>query len=181
MSLTDGADQGIIAPTVISGVVSNVPNNEFRVVIDNTSANKLDYYLQKTTKIESASCKTARNTKITATVTNTLTSTRGLSDYVMGRADLKLPHGANGRNGFTVLIYGPTGATSQYIDRSDPKGDVADLETERGRPIVYFRVDLAMGASETFTVIFVGGTGPVTYVKQPLVLPEKVTIRDSCA
>ncbi len=87
-SLADPGDQAAIAPTLVSGVVSSAPNNEFRVVVVNTSGNKLDYYLTKETKIQSLSCKVPI-TRVTETITNTLTSSKGLPDYVVGRLDLK--------------------------------------------------------------------------------------------
>ena len=180
LSLSDAADQDVIAPTLVSGVVSETPDNEYRVVIVNTSGNKLDYYLTKVTKIESLSCKVPRTTRVTETVTNTLVSAKGLPDYVIGRLDLHLLHGANGRDGFIVMIYGPSGAEAQTVLRSDPNQAGPELATERTRPIALFRTDMAPRASETFTVEFSGGVGPITYVKQPLVNPEKLTIRDSC-
>ena len=179
-SLASPEDQAVIAPTVVSGVISTAPNKEFRVVIVNTSGNKLDYYLTKVTKIRSLSCKVPAETEVTATITYTLTSSKGLPDYVVGRLDLKLPHGANGRDGFTVMIYGPTGAQADTILRSDPKQEGAGVMTERGRPIAIFPTDMAPRASETFTVDFSGGSGPITYVKQPLVNPEKLSIVDKC-
>ena len=179
LSLSDAGDQAVIAPTLVSGVVSEAPNNEYRVVIVNTSGNKLDYYLTKQTKIQSVSCKVP-TTLVTETITNTLTTTNGLPDYVVGRLDLNLPHGANGRDGFSVLIYGPTGAQVENALRSDPSQATPDLPTERGHPIALFHVDLAPKTSETFTVLFSGGTGSISYVKQPLVNPENLLIQDSC-
>ena len=179
MSLSDTNDQSVIAPTLISGFVSQAPNNEFRVVIINTSGNKLDYYLTKETKIQSVSCKVP-TTRVTETITNTLATPKGLPDYVVGRLDLKLPHGANGRDGFSVLIYGPTGAQVENALRTDSNQATPDLPTERGHPIALFHVDLAPKTSETYTVIFSGGTGPISYVKQPLVNPEKLVLQDSC-
>jgi len=181
MSLSDPGDQSVIAPTAISGVLSNSVNNEYRVVLINTSGNKLDYYLRKVIKIESVSCKRPVTTQITATITNTLTNTNGLPDYVVGRLDLHLPHGANGRDGFLVLIYGPTGAAATSVLRSDSSQVEPQIASERGRPIAYFRTDLAEGASERYTVDFSGGTGPITYVRQPLVAPEAVAIHDGCS
>ena len=181
LNLADPVSQSVIAPTVISGVLSNSPNNEYRVVLINTSGNKLDYYLRKVVKIESTSCKRPATTEITTTITNVLSSTKGLADDVVGRLDLKLPHGAKGRNGFLVLIYGPTGAAATSVLRSDPNQVEPQIASERGRPIAFFRTDLAEGASETYTVDFSGGTGPITYVKQPLVAPEVVSIHDGCS
>ena len=181
MSLSDPGDQSVIAPTAISGVLSNSVNNEYRVVLINTSGNKLDYYLRKVIKIESVSCKRPVTTQITATITNSLTSTKGLPDYVVGRLDLHLPHGAMGRDGFLVLIYGPTGAAATSVLRSDSSQVEPQITSERGRPIAYFRTDLAEGASERYTVVFSGGTGPIIYVNQPLVAPEVVSIHDGCS
>ena len=180
LSLANPVDQAIIAPTIVSGVLSDAPNNEFRSVIQNTSGNKLDYYLSRSTKIESLSCKLTAVTRVTETITNTLKSAKGLPDYVVGRLDLGLAHGAGGRDGFTVMIYGPTGAEAQSVLRSDGTQASPQLASERGHPIAIFPSDLAPGASETFNVVFSGGSGRITYEKQPLVLPEKVAIISSC-
>ena len=181
LSLSASQDQALIAPTVISGVLSDTMNNEFRVVIINTSGNKLDYYLTKDTKIEALSCKLPKQTKVTETIRNTLVSASGLPDYVKGRLDLKLPHGANGRDGFEVLIYGPAGAEAVAVQRGQESQATPEIYSERGRPIALFQTDMAPGASETFTVQFSGGFGPITYSKQPLVNPEKLSVRDKCS
>ncbi len=99
---------------------------------------------------------------------------------MVGRLDLNLPHGANGRDGFSVLIYGPTGAHVENALRSDSSQATPDLPTERDHPIALFHVDLAPKTSETFTVLFSGGTGSISYVKQPLVNPENLLIQDDC-
>jgi len=179
-SLAAPDDQAVIAPTVVSGVLSSAPDKEFRVVIINTSGNKLDYYLTKVTNIRSLSCKVPATTEVTETVTNTLISAKGLPDYVVGRLDLNLPHGANGRDGFTVMIYGPTGAEVQSAERSDSAQNGPQILAERGHPVTLFPTDMAPKASETFDVVFSGGVGPITYVKQPLVNPEKLSIKDGC-
>ncbi|MEJ0014247.1 MAG: DUF4012 domain-containing protein [Actinomycetota bacterium] len=178
--LTDQRDEALIATTLVSGELGLSPDKEFRVVIVNTSGNKLDYYLKKVTTIQSKSCKTPAETLLTTTITNTLTSAANLPDYVKGRLDLKLPHGANGRDGFSVLIYGPAGGDTESVLRSNAKGNSPQLSSERTHPIAFFNVDLAPRTSETYTVLFTGGTGPITYVQQPLVNPEKVTISDKC-
>ena len=180
LGLAAPEDQAVIAPTVISGVLSTAPNNEFRVVIVNTSGNKLDYYLTKETRIRSLSCKVTAITQVTETITNTLVSAKGLPDYVVGRLDLKLPHGAMGRDGFVTMVYGPSGAEVQSAERSDSTQDGPQILSERGHPIAIFQTDLAPRASETFSVVFSGGVGPITYAKQPLVNPEKLLLQDSC-
>jgi hypothetical protein len=103
-----------------------------------------------------------------------------LPDYVLGRLDLKLAHGAQGRQGYALLIYGPSDAEITSALRSDQSQESPFISHERHRPIAIFKSDLAPSTSETYTVDFSGGIGPITYVKQPLVKPEGLTRIKSC-
>jgi hypothetical protein len=57
--LVYSADQEVqakLAKVRLGGFMSTEPNNEFRAVIQNTDASKLDYYLDRSVVIESKSC-----------------------------------------------------------------------------------------------------------------------------
>ncbi len=180
ISFTNSRDQSLITPTVVSGNLDSGPNNEFRVVIQNTAGNKLDYYLSKQTSITATACNEPLETSLQVTITNHLTSVVNLPDYVIGRLDLNRPHGADGRQGFALMIYGPTDAEITSALRSDQSQETPYLSEERRRPIAIFISDLAPGASETYDISVSGGTGPITYVKQPLVIDEGLTRIKSC-
>ena len=180
ISFTNSRDQSLITPTVVSGNLDSGPNNEFRVVIQNTAGNKLDYYLSKQTSITALACNKPLETSVSVTITNHLKTIKNLPDYVIGRLDLNRPHGADGRQGYALMIYGPSNAEITSALRSDQSQKTPYLSSERNRPIAVFISDLAPGASEVFDVVFSGGTGPITYIKQPLVRVEGLAPFKGC-
>jgi hypothetical protein len=63
-----------LAAVLLGGYLDKAPNNEFRAVIQNTDASKLDYYLDRVVVIESKSCDKVAQTQVRVRVTNTLKS-----------------------------------------------------------------------------------------------------------
>ena len=165
----------------IEAILNKTPNNEFRAVIQNIDASKLDYYLQKSVTIESMSCKDPQQTQVRVRVTNTLKSGHGLPAYVLTRADKGKPASlVTGQHRFKLFIYGPTNAVLLSVSRDNRTGGLGGASTERGRPIYVADVDLAPGQSENLLANFVGGVGKISFVDQPLVRPTKLTIKGGC-
>lgn len=179
-AIANRTDQIQLLPTIISGNLDLHPNNEFRAILLNTAGNKLDYYLSKKISITAKACGKPLETAFQVTIRNHLKKGTPLPDYVLGRLDLKLSHGAQGRQGYALLIYGPSDAEITSALRSDQSQESPFISHERHRPIAIFKSDLAPSTSETYTVDFSGGIGPITYVKQPLVKPEGLTRIKSC-
>jgi hypothetical protein len=156
-------------------------NNEFRAVIQNIDAGKLDYYLDRDVIIESKSCEKLRQTQVRIRVTNTLKSASGLSPYVLTRADKGKPASLlSGAHRFKVFIYGPTDSKLISVSRENRTADLGGASVERKRPIYVADVDLAPGDSEELLANFSGGVGNITFVDQPLVLETKLSIKDKC-
>jgi hypothetical protein len=173
--------QAKLSKARLGGFMSTENNNEFRAVIQNIDAGKLDYYLDRSIVIESQSCERVRETQVRVRVTNTLKTAEGLSAYVLTRADKGKP--ANlvpGSHRFKVFIYGPVGAEVASVSRENRTANLGGSSTERERPIYVADVDLKPGESEELLANFSGGTGKISFIDQPLVRDTKISITDNC-
>jgi len=178
---TDKDAQAQIEKVRVGGALQTVANNEYRVVIQNTDASKLDYYLDRTVTVESTECKVNKQALVTVTVTNTVENAQDLPAYVLTRADKGKPADLKtGQHRFKVFIYGPVDAKLGTVSRSTPGVDLGGGGVERKRPIYITDVDLAPNQSETVTANFTGGVGKITYVDQPLVRKTNLQIKDRC-
>ena len=165
----------------LGGHLGLAANNEYRTVIQNIDASKLDYYLDRSVTIESKSCQKVKQTQVRIRVTNTLETGVGLSAYVLTRADKGKPASLiTGAHRFKVFIYGPTDAKLISVSRENRTADLGGSSVERKRPVYVADVDLAPGASEELLANFSGGVGNITFIDQPLVLETKLSIKDKC-
>jgi len=165
----------------LGGHLGLVANNEYRTVIQNIDASKLDYYLDRSITIESKSCQNVKQTQVRIRVTNTLETGVGLSAYVLTRADKGKPASLiTGAHRFKVFIYGPTDAKLISVSRENRTADLGGSSVERKRPIYVADVDLTPGTSEELLANFSGGVGNITFIDQPLVLETKLSIQDKC-
>ena len=165
----------------LGGHLSLAANNEYRTVIQNIDASKLDYYLDRSVTIESKSCQNVKQTQVRIRVTNTLETGVGLSAYVLTRADKGKPASLiTGAHRFKVFIYGPTDAKLISVSRENRTADLGGSSVERKRPVYVADVDLAPGASEELLANFSGGVGNITFIDQPLVRQTKLSIQDKC-
>ena len=178
---TDTAVEKILSTSRFGGFMRTEPNNEFRTVIQNIDASKLDYYLDRQVSVKSMTCGVDRETEVKIRVTHTLETGKGLSAYVLTRADKGKPSDLiTGAHRFKVFIYGPVGARLVSASRENRTEDLGGAATERLRPIYVVDVDLAPGESEEFLANFAGGTGKISFVDQPLVRTTEIDISDGC-
>ena len=177
----DVATQQKLALTRLAGHMSLDPNNEFRAVIKNVDASKLDYYLEREVKIESVECKAEQLSRITVKVSNSLVKGEGLPSYVLTRADRGKPSNyVKGQHRFELFIYGPTFSSFSGGTRAG-RGKLGGVGVERNRPVLVTDIDLKPGQSEVISAEFRGGTGPITFIDQPLVRESSVEIIDLCS
>ena len=177
----DAGAEKYLSTVRLGGFLETAPNNEFRAVIQNIDASKLDYYLQKSVTIESKSCKVPNQTQVRVRLTNTLKSGKGLPAYVLTRADKGKPTDlVTGQHRFKLFIYGPTDAKLVSVLRDNRTNGLGGGSAERSRPIYVADVDLAPGQSENFLANFAGGVGKITFVDQPLVRPTQLSIKGGC-
>ncbi|CAN2242318.1 DUF4012 domain-containing protein [Candidatus Planktophila dulcis] len=165
----------------LGGFLSKDPNNEYRAVIQNIDASKLDYYLKRSVVVETKSCKNIQQTQVRVKLTNTLKSGVGLPAYVLTRADKGKPADlVTGQHRFKLFIYGPTNAKLVSVLRENREDGLGGGSTERGRPIYVADVDLAPGESEELLANFAGGVGNISFVDQPLVIPTELSVKGGC-
>jgi hypothetical protein len=165
----------------LGGFLSRDPNNEYRAVIQNIDASKLDYYLKRSVVVETKSCKNIQQTQVRVKLTNTLKSGVGLPAYVLTRADKGKPADlVTGQHRFKLFIYGPTNAKLVSVSREIRRDGLGGGSTERGRPIYVADVDLAPGESEELLANFAGGVGNISFVDQPLVIPTELSVKGGC-
>jgi hypothetical protein len=177
----DTAAEAQLATVRLGGYLGKESNNEFRAVIQNIDASKLDYYLKRTVTIESKSCNNPQQTQVRVRLTNTLKTGKGLPAYVLTRADKGKPADlVTGQHRFKLFIYGPTNSILVSVSRENKRDGLGGGSAERNRPIYVADVDLAPGESEQLLANFAGGNGSVTYVDQPLVIPTTLTIKGGC-
>ena len=177
----DQAAQKELATVRLGGFLSKEPNNEYRAVIQNIDASKLDYYLKRSVVVETKSCKNTQQTQVRVKLTNTLQSGKGLPAYVLTRADKGKPADlVTGQHRFKLFIYGPTNAKLVSVLRENREDGLGGGSTERGRPIYVADVDLAPGESEELLANFAGGVGNISFVDQPLVIPTELSVKGGC-
>jgi len=167
--------------TRLAGSLKKEVNNEYRVVIQNTDASKLDYYLDREVDIETLTCSPNPTTQVTVYLKNRVVNAQDLPPYVLTRADKGKPKElVTGQHRFKVFIYGPY--KSELIGGSLGSGSVGNARNgfERGRPIFIEDIDLAPDSSEVIVAQFKGGTGSLTFISQPLVRPEIIKMKDNC-
>ena len=177
---TNATEQEILEKSKISGSVSRELDNQYRLVIQNTSGNKMDYYLARDLKIETLTCGPKPQTRVTFTLTNTAKAKEKLPAYVVGRLDLNRPSGVANSYGTRAIVFAPVGTRIISTTEIATKKKFGFLVKERGHIGVAVQVDLAAGQSQEFSLVFSGGQGKLTTHVQPLVIDQKTTIIDSC-
>ena len=178
---SDESTQDALSLTKLGGTMNLGANNEYRAVILNIDASKLDYYLDRAISVKTLECGVNAKTQVSIKVTNQVTHPEQLSAYVLTRADKTKPADhVTGQHRFKVFIYGPNGSTLVSASRSSVAGSAGGVGSERTRPILVSDVDLSPKQSEEITAIFSAGSGPVTFIDQPLVRASTLKISDTC-
>ena len=178
---TESSVEAKLAKTRLAGFMQTTPSNQYRVVVQNIDASKLDYYLDRDVSIKSLSCGDSAEVEVLVTVKNSLTSGVGLPAYVLTRADKSKPATiVPGQHRFLLFVYGPPQSKLISATRSSTTGSAGGMGEERTRPILVVDLDLPPGQEEKITAVFTRGYGPISYHSQPLVIEEKVSTNDKC-
>lgn len=168
----------------LSGTLKFNAKSEYRAVIQNIDASKLDYYLARIVSIRRITCEIDPEIQVRIDLKNTLTTSKAfkLPSYVLTRADKNRPDGLEiGSHRVKLFVYGPSESTIVGA-RAGMNTRIEGSASERGRPIVIADIELPPGKSGQVTVIFRQiGKDKIEYVDQPLVLPTKLKIMDSCS
>lgn len=178
---TESSVEAKLAKTRLAGFMQTTPSNQYRVVVQNIDASKLDYYLDRDVSIKSLSCGDSAEVEVSVTVKNSLTSGVGLPAYVLTRADKSKPTEITpGQHRFLLFVYGPPQSKLISATRSSTTGSAGGMGEERTRPILVVDLDLPPGQQEKITAVFTRGYGTISYHSQPLVIEEKVSTNDKC-
>ena len=178
---TESGVEKELAKTRLAGFMHTTPSNQYRVVVQNIDASKLDYYLDRDISIKSLSCGDSAEVEVLVTVKNSLTNGVGLPAYVLTRSDKSKPAEITpGQHRFLLFVYGPPQSKLISATRSSTTGSAGGMGEERTRPILVVDLDLPPGQEEKITAVFTRGYGPISYHSQPLVIEEKVSTNDEC-
>ena len=182
MYWTDDADvSALLAGAPVLGVLptDNVDSTTVGVYFRDTSASKIDYFVDTTADVSSTCSDGTMTVTATASVTYSATQSdlSGLPRYITG-AWL----GQKIRT--QVFIYAPPGMTIQSVSvdgrevRPFRQGQV-DL----GRAVAPFEMYERPGETASVTAVFTGEGefGPLALKNTPMIRPTKTTVTDGCA
>ncbi len=166
--------------TSLSGAVLPSAGPYVNLVVNNGAGNKLDYYLDRRLTWTRTGCGQRRLVTVTVTLTNTAPT--GLPPYVIERNDHPPYRTGKGDTRLGVYYYGTTGAFLQSATL-DGKRALVGEGSEQGHPVFYADVEMPRGKARTLVLHFIepAGTGAPTVLRQPLIRPLSVAVRDqSC-
>jgi len=175
------SEQQFIESTSLSHLLPLKRDNSYRLIINNTAGNKMDYYLARSVTIASESCGKSPTTRVDFTLENTVKINEKLPSYVVGRLDLQKPRGDANSTSVEAMLFGPVG--SQILGAEDvATGQSPGVQsTENSHPVLVSSLELKPGVPVHIAVEFSGGVGPLENIVQPLVNDEKVSITDRCS
>jgi len=145
-------------------------------VVNNAGGTKLDYYLDRSFTYARSSC--AAKAAATATLRLVNGAPAGLPAYVSARADTAARAGRPGDNRLLVTYYATAGAHLRSVTLDGRPLSVTNAP-ENGLTTVTVDVELPRGATRTLRVVTTepAATAPVTVIRQPLVRPLEVQVR----
>ena len=174
------SEQDQIALSSISGSLSTNNDNQYRVVVNNIAGNKMDYYLVRQMTLTALTCGEKRTTKVDVVLQNTARPDLVLPAYVNGRLDLNKPNGDGNSTAVEVMFFGPRHSSLLNSVNAPEIDSTRFIGSELGHPVLAMNVELKPEVPLHLTATFKGGSGALTNIVQPLVLPEKVTVIDKC-
>ncbi|PZS34795.1 MAG: hypothetical protein DLM58_05140 [Pseudonocardiales bacterium] len=147
--------------------------------IVNDGGNKLDYYLDRTLTWQRTGCGSRRSVTATITLHNNAPAT-GLSPYVTGRSDSRSYAIKPGDNRLEVSYFATAGGLMTGVS-IDGRAATAGSGSEHGHPVYTVDLELPRGTSRTIVLHLTEptGSGAPIVLRQPLVRPLSVTLRDA--
>ena len=175
----DPAIQADLAQTSVSGIIPATTAPYVGLSIVNDGGNKLDYYLDRSLTWQRTGCGSTRRSTVTITLTNNAPAS-GLPPYVTGRNDSHSYPVKTGDNRLAVSYFATQGTLMNKITVNGRTGR-GRIGTERGHPVYSIDVELPQGTSRTIVLQLSepAGKGTPIVLRQPLVRPLHVTIKDT--
>jgi len=175
----DPAVQADLARTSLAGIIPTTTAPYVGLSIVNDGGNKLDYYLDRSMTWQAAGCGPTRRTTVTITLTNNAPAS-GLSPYVTSRSDSHSYPVKPGDNRLEVSYLATQGALMNSVTvRGRP--DTASIGAQLGHPVYTVDLELPRGTSRTIVLQLSepAAAGTPIVLRQPLVRPLKVTLKDA--
>jgi hypothetical protein len=175
----DPAVQADLAQTSVSGIIPTTTAPYVGLSVVNAGGSKLDYYLDRSLAWARTGCGPTRQTTVTITLTNNAPAS-GLPPYVTIRDDTRSYAVKPGDNRLAVSYYATQGATLQNVTVGGRPG-TGRVGSELGHPVYTIDVELPRGTSRTVLLHLTepAGTGAPIVLRQPMVRPLKVTLKDA--
>jgi hypothetical protein len=175
------SEQALMDGLRVQGVMpkDNSAQTSVGVYYRDTSASKIDYYLETATNTTSDICAAPANPTFTTTATLhsalTVEQAKALPDYVKSFTWREKKFRTE------VFIYGPVGSTitTSTVDSAGLETVETTRTDDLGRPVVAFAAFLAPGETTSVTVSFTGAPGeygPLTPMGTPMINPTQNTI-----
>ncbi len=177
-SATPGLQDQIIQ-TSAGGALAAPDGSRVDLVAINSSASKLDTYLERAVHYEVGQCADSRNmvrSTFTVTLTNAVPKGQDLPDYVIAQAKV----GESGPiNSTLAQVHLPNRAQVLSVSVNGEPAFYAPF-SEEGRPSLVLDVTLPPRAAQTVSVLFREPRlpGAASSPEQPLATPQKTTITD---
>jgi hypothetical protein len=174
----DPAIENVIATTSYSGAIPKSTRPFGGMVLNNTAAGKLDYYLVRSMDYRRIGCGPTRDVVVTLKLTN-LAPAFGLPQYVVGRIDKHDYPVQPGDNRTLLDYYATTGAQLLSATLNDKPTTIA-VQDDLGKKIFRFDMELPRGTTQTLVLHLQepAGTGSPQIWKQPGVTPLQVKVYD---
>jgi len=176
---SDPAVQKDLAQTSVAGAIPRTTAPYTGLSIVNAGGNKLDYYLDRSLTWQRTGCGPTRHTTATITLTNNAPAS-GLPPYVTGRYDALTRPVKVGDSRLSVSYYATQGASLESVTFAGKPG-TGRMGAELGHPVYTIDVELPRGTSRTIVLEMYepAGTGEPIVLRQPLVRPLTVTLKDA--
>lgn len=173
-------EQSRFRRSTLSGALDRQGANDFRLVLVNTAGNKMDYFINRSLKLEALNCRAKQTVRATIEVANEVKAELDLPDGYYGRLDLDSPENPQNSTSVAVLLFGPPDAKFFSTKNSETDQLEIELAQELGREVLLFNLDLAAGESKTLIVDFKGVKRGFNVIEQRLVRDQKTKISDGC-
>jgi hypothetical protein len=165
----------------VSGSLRKSPSGEFRLVIQNTAGNKMDFFIKRSIFITRKTCGVDGITQLNFKVKNVSDPNLYLPDNYYGRQDLASPANPNNSTSLTLMLYGPPRA--RFVAAADVETGLSAgyLKSERSRQILVIPLQLQAQESREFIADFSNVKGDLSSFVQPLAKPQVTKITDGCS
>ena len=166
-----------LGQTALGGAVPTTTAPFVGVAINNSSANKVDYYLTAGLIWRRTGC--GRTRKVTVTISITNNAPAGLPAYVTGRTGKPGSPKNPGDDRVLVGYYATQGSDMTGV-ALDGVASTAAVGSELGHPVVTTNLELPRGTTQTVTLELnePAGFGIPLVVRQPMVRPMTAAIED---